>query len=68
MKDRLKTHCVNFKKGADLLCNKLKSFEGHWILEPDSFFRNMRIKTEYKNLCKNCIKKVLSTIKINVHN
>lgn len=55
---RLKTHCVDFKKGANLLCN-LKSFEGHWILEPDSFFQDMKIKTRYKELCKNCIKKLI---------
>lgn len=53
----MKTHCVDFKKGANLLCNS-KNFEGYWILEPDSFFRDMRTKTQYKKLCKNCIKKL----------
>lgn len=57
MKIKLKTHYVDFKKGANLLCNS-KSLDGHWILEPDSFFKNMRIKTEYKNLCKKCIKRL----------
>lgn len=57
-KHRPKTHCVDFKKGANLLCNR-KPFEGHWILEPDSFFIDMKIKTEYKKLCKNCVKKLL---------
>ena len=52
-----KTHCVDFKKGANLLCNS-KPFEGHWILRPDYFYEEMRIKTKYKKLCKNCIKKI----------
>ena len=57
----VKTHCVDFKKGANLLCNS-KPFEGFWILEPNSFFEGMKIKTEYKKLCKNCIKKILKCL------
>ena len=56
-KFRLKTHCVDFEKGANLICNS-KFLEGHWILEPNYFLKDMRTKTEYKNLCKNCIKKL----------
>lgn len=56
-----KTHYIDFRKDANLLCNS-KSLDGHWILEPDSFFREMRVKDEYENLCKNCIRKVFAML------
>lgn len=52
----MKTHCVDFRQGAILICNS-KPIEGFWFFDKTFFIKTMNSK-KHKDLCKNCIKKI----------